>query len=129
MRIRIHNPRHTDSAAPERLGVCFGTCHAFAAGYDLRTPEAYAETFARLDALVGLERLKANHLNDSRGKLSSRLDRHEHIGLGQLGLEPFRLLLNDPRFAHLPMVLETPKGKELKEDAENLATLRGLLAG
>jgi len=116
-----------DSAAPERLGVCFDTCHAFAAGYDLRTPEAYAKTFARLDSLVGLERLKAIHLNDSRGKLGSRLDRHEHIGLGQLGLEPFRLLLNDPRFAHLPMVLETPKGKDLKEDVENLATLKSLL--
>jgi len=112
-----------DSAAPERLGVCFDTCHAFAAGYDLRTPEAYAQTFARLDSLVGLERLKAIHLNDSRGKLGGRLDRHEHIGLGHLGLGPFRLLLNDHRFAQLPMVLETPKGKDLKEDVENLATL------
>lgn len=118
-----------DSATPERLGVCFDTCHAFAAGYDLRTPEAYTETFARLDSLIGLERLKAIHLNDSRGKLGSRLDRHEHIGLGQLGLEPFRLLLNDPRFAQLPMVLETPKGKDLKEDVENLATLKSLLSG
>jgi len=118
-----------NSAAPERLGVCFDTCHAFAAGYDLRTPEAYGQTFARLNSLAGLEQLKAIHLNDSRGKLGGRLDRHEHIGLGQLGLEPFRLLLNDPRFAQLPMVLETPKGKELKEDVENLATLRGLLAG
>lgn len=116
-----------DSAVPERLGVCLDTCHAFAAGYDLRTSEAYARTFALLDSLVGLERLKAIHLNDSRGKLGSRLDRHEHIGLGQLGLEPFRLLLNDPRFTQLPMVLETPKGKDLKEDVENLATLKRLL--
>jgi len=92
-------------------------------------PEAYAQTFARLDSLVGLEQLKAIHLNDSRGKLGSRLDRHEHIGLGLLGLEPFRLPLNDPRLAQLPMVLETPKGKDLKKDVENLATLRGLLAG
>lgn len=118
-----------DSAALGRLGVCFDTCHAFAAGYDLRTPEAYAQTFARLDFLVGLERLKAIHLNDSRGKLGGRLDRHEHIGLGQLGMGPFRLLLNDHRFAQLPMVLETPKEKDLKKDVENLATLQSLLDG
>ena len=112
---------------PERLGVCFDTCHAFAAGYDLRTPEAYEETFARLDSLVGLELVKAIHLNDSKGALGSRLDRHEHIGFGHLGTEPFRLLLNDPRFRRLPMVLETPKGKDLKEDVQNLAVLRSLL--
>ena len=115
------------SSFPDRLGICFDTCHAFAAGYDLRTPDAYAQTFARLDALVGLGRLKAIHLSDSRGGLGSHLDRHEHIGLGQLGLAAFRLLLNDPRLQHLPMVLETPKGKELKEDLENLATLKSLL--
>ncbi|MHB1042734.1 MAG: deoxyribonuclease IV [Eubacteriales bacterium] len=116
-----------DSSFPGRLGICFDTCHAFAAGYDLRTPEAYGETFARLESLTGPGKLKAFHLNDSRGGLGSRLDRHEHIGKGQLGLEAFRLLLNDPRFRDLPMLLETPKGKDLKEDVENLATLRGLI--
>ncbi len=115
------------SSFPERLGICFDTCHAFAAGYDLRTPEAYAKTFSRLDALVGLGRLKAIHLNDSRGGLGSRLDRHEHIGLGRLGLEAFRLLLNDPRLRRLPMVLETPKGNDMKEDVQNLATLKSLI--
>lgn len=116
-----------DSSHPGRLGICFDTCHAFAAGYDLRTPEAYGETFARLESLTGPGKFKAFHLNDSRGELGSRLDRHEHIGKGQLGLEAFRLLLNDPRFRDLPMVLETPKGKDLKEDVENLAALRGLI--
>ena len=115
------------SSFPGKLGVCFDTCHAFAAGYDLRTLEACEETFARLDALTGLDRLKAIHLNDSRGELGGRLDRHEHIGKGKLGLEAFRLLLNAPRFQELPMVLETPKGKDLKEDVENLATLKKLL--
>lgn len=118
-----------ESRYPERLGVCYDTCHTFAAGYDIRTPEAYAETFARFDELIGLERLKAVHLNDSRGALGSHLDRHEHIGAGKLGLDAFRLLLNDPRFRNLPMVLETPKGPDLREDIENLRVLRGLLQG
>jgi len=116
-----------ESAYPDRLGVCFDTCHAFAAGYDLRTPEAFHRTFEEFDALIGIDRLKAIHLNDSRGDLGSRIDRHEHIGLGKLGLEPFRLLLNDPRFRNLPMVLETPKGPDMKEDVMNLATLRSLI--
>jgi len=116
-----------ESAYPDRLGVCFDTCHAFAAGYDLRTPEAFHRTFEEFDALIGIGRLKAIHLNDSRGDLGSRIDRHEHIGLGKLGLEPFRLLLNDPRFRNLPMVLETPKGPDMKEDVMNLATLRSLI--
>lgn len=116
-----------DSFYPERLGVCFDTCHAFAAGYDLRTPEAYAKTFDEFDRIIGIRQLKAVHLNDSRGELGSRLDRHEHIGLGRIGLEAFRLLLNDPRLRSLPMVLETPKGPDLKEDVQNLATLRSLL--
>jgi len=115
------------SSYPGRLGVCFDTCHTFAAGYDLRTPDSYSRVFEQFDSLVGLQKIKAIHLNDCRGGLGSRLDRHEHIGLGQLGLEPFRLLLNDPRFHSLPMVLETPKGKELKEDIQNLATLKSLL--
>ncbi|MGQ9498256.1 MAG: deoxyribonuclease IV [Desulfotomaculales bacterium] len=116
-----------ESAYPDRLGVCFDTCHAFAAGYDLRTPEAFHRTFEEFDTLIGIDRLKAIHLNDSRGDLGSRIDRHEHIGFGKLGLEPFRLLLNDPRFRNLPMVLETPKGPDMKEDVMNLATLRSLI--
>jgi deoxyribonuclease-4 len=112
---------------PDRLGVCFDTCHVFAAGYELRTPEGYAETMRQFDALVGIERLKAFHLNDCLKGLGSRVDRHAHIGQGQLGLEPFRFLLNDPRFRDHPMVLETPKGPEMEEDRRNLAVLRGLM--
>jgi deoxyribonuclease-4 len=110
-----------------RLGVCFDTCHCFAAGYDLRTPDAYAETMRRFHEVIGLERLRYFHLNDSKGDLGSRLDRHEHIGKGKIGLAGFRLLLEDVRFCDHPMVLETPKGKDLKEDRKNLKVLRSLL--
>lgn len=109
------------------LGICYDTCHTFAAGYDLRTREAYARTFSHFDETVGLENLKFFHLNDSRKGLGSHVDRHEHIGRGEIGLEAFRLLLNDPRFSDHPMVLETPKGKDLREDRENLAVLRSLI--
>jgi len=109
----------------EDLGICFDTCHAFAAGYELRTREGYEKTFRELDELVGLHRLKVLHLNDSKGNLGSRVDRHEHIGSGCLGLEPFRMLVNDERFRHLPMILETPK--EPGMDARNLAVLRSLM--
>jgi deoxyribonuclease-4 len=119
----------TSSRFEGRLGVCFDTCHAFAAGYDIRTEASYQETFSRFDDLVGLDRLKFFHLNDSKKGLGSRVDRHEHIGKGALGLAGFRLLLNDPRFRHHPMVLETPKGKDLREDKENLNVLRFLLDG
>jgi len=112
---------------PGRLGVCFDTCHAFAAGYDLRTPETYAATMRHFDETVGLERLKAFHLNDALKGLGSRVDRHAHIGQGELGLAAFRSLLNDPRFRDHPMVLETHKGPEMEEDRMNLATLRGLM--
>lgn len=110
----------------ERVAVCFDTCHVFAAGYDLRTPEAYAETMAELDRILGLHLLRCFHLNDSKKGLGSRVDRHQHIGQGLLGLEPFRLLLNDPRFATLPGLLETPKGAKMLEDVENLRLLRSL---
>lgn len=110
-----------------RLGVCFDTCHAFAAGYDLRSEASYRETFSRFDEIIGLERLKFFHLNDSKRGLGSRVDRHEHIGRGMIGLDGFRLLLNDPRFHRHPMVLETPKGKDLREDKENLRILRSLV--
>jgi deoxyribonuclease-4 len=113
---------------PERVAVCADTCHLFAAGYDISTPEGYATTFDRLIELVGLDRVKAFHLNDSKGACGSHLDRHEGIGDGQIGLEGFRQLINDPRFAALPMVLETPKGKDAADDIRNLATLRGLRA-
>jgi deoxyribonuclease-4 len=109
------------------LGTCFDTCHAFAAGYELRTREGYEATFKEFDELIGLERIKFMHLNDAKGDLGGRLDRHEHIGRGKLGLEPFRMLLNDKRFRDLPMVLETPKGPDLQEDRENLRVLRSLI--
>ena len=115
------------SLYPERLGICFDTCHAFAAGYDIRTPESYDQTISSLDSLIGIDKLKAIHLNDSRGDLGGHLDRHAHIGMGKLGLEAFRLILNDPRLRRLPMVLETPKGPDMKEDITNLAILRGLI--
>ncbi|HWP59883.1 MAG TPA: deoxyribonuclease IV [Candidatus Acidoferrales bacterium] len=111
----------------DRLGVCFDTAHAFAAGYDIRTREGYERTFDELERAVGLERLVAFHLNDSKVELNGRVDRHEHIGKGKLGLEAFRLLLNDRRFWGLPMCLETPKGPDLKEDRLNLRRLRSLL--
>ena len=110
----------------ERLGVCLDTCHVFAAGYELRTEEGYEATMAAFDRTVGLKRLKAVHLNDSKGDLGSHKDRHEHIGKGHIGLEGFRNVLNDPRLAGLPGLLETPKSDDLHEDAENLAVLRSL---
>jgi len=110
----------------ELLRLCFDTEHTFAAGYDLRTQDGYDRTFGELDAAIGIGRLAAFHLNDSKKPFGSRVDRHEHIGKGHMGLEPFRRVLNDPRFAGLPMCLETPKGPDLKEDVENLATLREL---
>ncbi len=112
---------------PERIGICFDTSHAFAAGYDLRTPETYAATFDAFDRILGLHRLRVFHLNDSKRELGSRADRHEHIGQGFLGLEAFRLLVNDPRFADRPMILETPKGPDMAEDVENLRVLRALM--
>lgn len=111
-----------------RLGVCLDTCHIFAGGYDFRTPAAYARTMAEFDRTVGLDRLFFVHLNDCKKELGSRVDRHEHIGQGRIGLEGFRLLLNDPRFAMLPLTLETPKGEDLAEDRENLRVLRSLMA-
>jgi deoxyribonuclease-4 len=113
---------------PEWLGVCLDTCHVFAAGYPLAPATAYRRTLRQFDDLIGLHRLEAFHLNDSARPLGSRVDRHAHIGQGELGLEPFRLLLNDRRFRQHPMILETPKGgQDLRWDAINLATLRSLL--
>jgi len=118
-----------------RVGVCLDTCHLLASGYDICSPEGYASTFKQFGRLVGFTRLKAFHLNDSKRPLGSRVDRHEHIGHGCLGLEPFRRIVNDPRFRHLPMLLETPKeeGRSPMKievdrlDEQNLNTLRNLL--
>jgi deoxyribonuclease-4 len=116
-------------ADPARLGVCFDTCHVFAAGYALAPEAEYQATMRELDRVVGLKRVKAFHVNDSLKPLGSRVDRHAHLGKGHLGLEPFRLLVNDARFRDRPMVLETPKADgECKDmDAVNLAVLRGLV--
>ena len=116
-----------NSRFPDKLGVCVDTCHIFAAGYDIRSPENYQATMDEFDQLAGIERIKFFHLNDSKKGLASHVDRHEHIGKGEIGIEGFRNLLNDPRFANHPMTLETPKGKDLQEDRDNLATLRGLI--
>jgi len=114
--------------APERLGICVDTCHIFAAGYPLETSSEYHDTMGALERIVGLDRVRVLHLNDSQKKLGSRVDRHAGIGRGQIGLEPFRRIVNDPRFRHLPMILETPKGEADGQDldAVNLGILRGL---
>lgn len=117
----------SNSKYRDRLGVCFDTCHTFAAGYDISTKNGYKKTFSDFDAIIGLARLKFFHVNDSKKELGSRVDRHAHIGKGEIGLAGFRLLMNDPRFTKHPMVLETPKGKDLKEDMENLKLLRSLI--
>jgi len=116
-------------ATPERIGVCVDTCHIFAAGYPITTKAEYTATMKELDRVVGIQRIRAFHLNDSVRELGSRVDRHAKIGDGKLGLEPFRHLLNDRHFAATPMYLETPKGVEDGEelDAINLRTLRGLI--
>ncbi len=115
---------------PERLGVCLDTCHLLAGGYDTTTMEGYTETMAAFDQLVGTKQARAFHLNDSKKGLGCRVDRHEHIGKGAIGLAGFRALLRDPRFLDLPMVLETPKDaafdKASPADAANLLVLRKL---
>jgi deoxyribonuclease IV len=116
---------------PERLGVCLDTCHVFAAGYALWPEAEYRATMRAFHKVIGISRLKAFHLNDSKKPFGSRVDRHAHIGKGELGLEPFRLLVNDKRFRNRPMVLETPKEDKdgLKDmDTVNLGILRGLVA-
>lgn len=113
---------------PDRMAVCIDTCHVFAAGYDISTEEGYEHTMSEFDAIIGLEKLVAIHINDSRKPLGSRIDRHEHIGKGAIGLGGFRILMNDERLTHIPKILETPKGEDLKEDKMNLAILRKLVA-
>ena len=111
-----------------RVGVCADTCHAFAAGYDLGSAEGYAAMMAEIEREIGLATIKCWHVNDSKGKLGSHLDRHEHIGQGEIGLEGFRRLINDPRWCGIAMLLETPKEDDLKDDVENLARLCSLAA-
>ncbi len=113
---------------PERLCVCLDTAHVFAAGYDLTSAAGTRKTFREFERTIGLQQLVALHLNDSKTARGSRVDRHEHIGKGQIGLEAFRFIMRDPRFQKIPKVLETPKGKELREDVENMKTLRELIA-
>lgn len=115
---------------PDRLGVCVDTCHVFAAGYPLSGEKEYLATMRSFDRIVGHKLIKAFHLNDSKRELGSRVDRHAHIGEGCIGLEAFRLLLNDARFKKVPMYLETPKGQRDDEELDviNLRTLRGLVA-
>jgi deoxyribonuclease IV len=111
--------------APERIGICFDTCHAFAAGYDLRTREGVEATFGELDELVGLEHLRVIHLNDSKGDCGSGLDRHEHIGLGYIGEEGIRRILSHPAVRSRPLICETPVD-ERRDDAGNIAKVREL---
>ncbi|MFQ5870183.1 MAG: deoxyribonuclease IV [Candidatus Zixiibacteriota bacterium] len=115
------------SDSPERLGVCLDTCHIFAAGYDIRTERAYKKTMREFDSVIGLKRLKVIHFNDSRKELGSRIDRHEHIGKGYIGVEPFGFFMNDRRLAKIPKILETPKGDDGSADDRNLTILRKLV--
>ena len=115
---------------PKRFGVCMDTCHIFAAGYDIRTAATYKKTMAEFDGAIGLDRLKAIHVNDSRRKLGSRVDRHAHIGRGEIGAAAFGNFVNDKRLANVPMILETPKGlDETGRDFDeiNVAALRKLI--
>ncbi len=111
----------------QRVGICFDTCHVFAAGYAINTRDGYARTIDEMEQHVGLDNVGAFHLNDSKRPLGSRVDRHQHIGKGEIGLEAFRLLLNDQRFARIPKVIETPKTIETVSDRRNLRVLRGLI--
>jgi deoxyribonuclease IV len=110
-----------------RVGVCVDTCHVFSAGYEIRTRDGYERTIQSLDRAVGIEHVGAFHLNDSKKGLGSRVDRHQHIGEGEIGLEAFGFLLNDPRFTGIPKVIETPKPTELDHDIANLGRLRALI--
>jgi deoxyribonuclease-4 len=109
---------------PERLCICLDTAHIFAAGYDIGSEEGIRKTFREFDRVIGRDRLAAIHVNDSKAVRGSRVDRHEHVGKGKIGLEAFRFIMRDRRFRKIPKVLETPKGKDLREDVENLRTLR-----
>ena len=111
---------------PERLCVCLDTAHIFAAGYDIGNKAAVKKTFRDFDRVIGRERLATIHLNDSKTARGSHVDRHQHIGKGEIGLDAFRFIMSEPRFRKIPKVLETPKGKELREDVMNLQKLRSM---
>ena len=115
--------------AKDRVGICMDTCHIFAAGYEIRTPEGYADTMNQFSNLIGFDKLKVVHLNDSKNPLGSFKDRHDHIGNGELGLEAFRNIVNDPRFEGISGILETEKDDANVHDLRNLATLNSLVAG
>lgn len=110
----------------DRIGVCFDTAHSFAAGYDFTTRKGYEEMWNEFDDIIGLKYLYAFHLNDTDKDCGSRVDRHTHIGQGKIGKEPFRFFINDERFKDMPGILETPKGKDMKEDVMNLKILKSL---
>lgn len=112
---------------PSHLGICLDTCHIFAAGYDMASKKGYGKVITEFDRIIGCRHIYFFHLNDSKKPCGSRVDRHEHIGKGLLGLDGITGLLNDPRFQEHPMTIETPKGKDLVEDIDNLTTLRALL--
>lgn len=112
---------------PEWVGMCLDTCHVWAAGYDLATPEGWDASMSEFEHFIGTHRIKAFHVNDSQKERGSRVDRHEGIGMGTMGLEPFRFLMNDPRFKDTPKVLETPKGDDNTLDIQNMATLNSLI--
>ena len=114
-------------AKPERVGICFDTCHAFAAGYDLRTEETVTSTIRKIDKIIGFERLKLVHLNDSKGDLNSGIDRHEHVGIGKIGEEGFRNILVS-RLGDLPLILETPRDSK-RNDVGNLEKVKELYLG
>lgn len=111
----------------ERMCVCIDTAHIFAAGYDIKSKVGYKKTMKEFDDIIGIELLKCFHMNDSKKELGSRVDRHEHIGKGFIGKEGFSNIMNDKKIAHIPKVLETPKGKDMKEDVMNLEMLRSLI--
>jgi deoxyribonuclease IV len=115
------------SSFRERFGVCFDTCHGFAAGYPIAERDGFLRTFEEFDQIVGISALGAFHLNDSKKGLGCRVDRHEHIGAGALGLEAFRFIMNEPRFALVPKFIETPKGDDDEMDRVNLTLLRSLV--
>lgn len=117
---------------PELLGVCLDTCHLFAAGYDFRKPQGYKKMMNEMEQTFGVQKVKCIHLNDSKKDCGSRVDRHDHIGKGKIGLEGFKHFVNDKRFRNIPFILETPKGKDGRGtpyDKVNLKRLRDLIAG
>jgi deoxyribonuclease IV len=111
----------------DRIGVCIDTCHIFAAGYNIGTEDGYEKTFQEFNDVIGLDRIVAFHVNDSKKGFESRVDRHEHIGKGAIGLVGFSLLMNDTRFHTIPKILETPKSDDMHEDVMNLKILEGLV--